>query len=147
MGSICSRATKSSISIALVALGLAAVSSSLLTVTERPLAISKPLTTCSQGTSSPSTLQTRFWWMRPPSLSWTRWNRTSLGEVAENSFTGTDTSPKLTEPLQIGRAIALEDPVRQDGRERQDVRRCVAFVREQLRLDPEILEEAELVLA
>src|SRR4051812_15095026 len=147
MGSICSRATKSSISIALVALGLAAVSSSLLTVTERPLAISKPLTTCSQGTSWPSTLQTRFWWMRPPSLSCTRWKRTSFGEVAENSFTGTDTRPKLTEPLQMGRAIALQDPVRQDRRQRQDLGRGPALVREHRRLDAEVLEEPELVLA
>jgi hypothetical protein len=33
------------------------------------------------------------------------WKRTSLGEVAENSFTGTLTNPKLIDPLQIGRAI------------------------------------------
>src|SRR5438477_466855 len=44
--------------------------------------------------------------MRPPSLSWTMWNRTSLGEVAENSFTGTFTRPKLIDPLQIGRGMA-----------------------------------------
>ena len=34
------------------------------------------------------------------------WNRTSLGEVAENSFTGTFTRPKLIDPLQIGRGMA-----------------------------------------
>ena len=33
------------------------------------------------------------------------WKRTSLGEVAENSFTGTFTSPKLIDPLQIGRGM------------------------------------------
>jgi hypothetical protein len=33
------------------------------------------------------------------------WKRKSFGDVAEKSFTGTLTSPKLMEPLQIGRGI------------------------------------------
>src|ERR1041384_742828 len=36
-----------------------------------------------------------------PSSSW--WNLTSFGDVAENSFTGTLTSPKLIAPVQIER--------------------------------------------
>src|SRR5918992_5626943 len=40
-----------------------------------------------------------------PSSSWL--NRTSLGETALNSFTGTLTSPKLMAPLQIALGIAL----------------------------------------
>src|SRR5207248_4507010 len=60
---------------------------------------------CSHGTSCPSVEQTRFCWILPPSLSWSMWKRTSLGEVAEKSFTGTLTRPKLMEPLQMGRGI------------------------------------------
>src|SRR2546423_8663214 len=40
-----------------------------------------------------------------PSSSWL--NRTSLGETALNSFTGTLTSPKLMAPLQIALGIGL----------------------------------------
>jgi hypothetical protein len=40
--------------------------------------------------------------------SW--WNRTDFGEVAEYSFTGTLTSPKLIAPLQIARGIDLFYP-------------------------------------
>src|SRR5256885_13025428 len=60
---------------------------------------------CSQGTSCPSAEKTRFCWILPPSLACSMWKRTSLGEVAEKSFTGTLTSPKLMEPLQMGRGI------------------------------------------
>src|SRR5205823_10119400 len=35
------------------------------------------------------------------------WKRTSLGDTAENSFTGTFTSPKLMAPLQIARGMFL----------------------------------------
>src|SRR6266850_1137420 len=40
-----------------------------------------------------------------PSSSWL--NRTSLGETALNSFTGTLTSPKLMAPLQMALGIGL----------------------------------------
>src|SRR5688500_8732078 len=40
-----------------------------------------------------------------PSSSWL--NRTSLGETALNSFTGTLTSPKLMAPLQMALGISL----------------------------------------
>src|SRR5690349_45672 len=40
-----------------------------------------------------------------PSSSWL--NRTSLGETALNSFTGTLTSPKLMAPLQIALGMGL----------------------------------------
>jgi hypothetical protein len=39
--------------------------------------------------------------MRPLSSSWSWWKRTSLLDVAVTSLTGTFTSPKLTDPLQI----------------------------------------------
>src|SRR5437763_1005252 len=40
---------------------------------------------CSRGISSPSLLQTRFCWIRAPSLSWSWWKRTSFCEVAGKS--------------------------------------------------------------
>src|SRR5688500_14694582 len=40
-----------------------------------------------------------------PSSSWLK--RTSLGETALNSFTGTLTSPKLMDPLQMALGISL----------------------------------------
>ena len=55
----------------------------------------------SNANSSPSTEHTRFCWMRPLSTSCSWWKRTSLGDVADNSLTGTLTSPKLTDPLQM----------------------------------------------
>src|SRR5205085_10416556 len=60
-----------------------------------------------EGTSSPVSAETRFWRMRAPvpSSSWLK--RTSLGDTALNSFTGTLTSPKLMAPLQIALGIGL----------------------------------------
>src|SRR5919201_360031 len=102
---------------------------------------------CSQGTSSPSMLQTRFWWMRPPSLSCSMWKRISFGEVAEKSFTGTLTNPKLIEPLQIGRGIS-GDLAGQGGLVLGDgQRRGRSTPREPVGIDAEVLEDAELVLA
>jgi hypothetical protein len=43
--------------------------------------------------------------IRPPSEACNWWNRMSLGEVAVTSFTGTLTSPKLIEPLQMALGI------------------------------------------
>src|ERR1051325_5113691 len=61
----------------------------------------------SYGTSSPSAGQTRFCWMRTPSLSWSWWKRTDLRDTALYSFTGTFTSPKLMAPLQIDLGICV----------------------------------------
>ena len=55
------------------------------------------------STSSPSTLQTRWYLIRPPSLAWTWRNEMSLLSVAEYSFTGTLTRPNETAPFQIAR--------------------------------------------
>src|SRR5437588_8407702 len=104
---------------------------------------------CSYCTSSPSRLQTRLLWILPPSLSCSMLNRTSLGEVAENSFTGTLTNPKEIDPLQIGLGIRsghLAREARRDHRRRG--RGCaVALVRELLGVDAEVSEQALLVLA
>src|SRR5438477_4970197 len=102
---------------------------------------------CSQGTSSPSTEQTRFCWMRPPSLSWTMWKRTSLGEVAENSFTGTFTNPKLIDPLQIGRGISRDLARRRLVLGEGARRGWFTALAQPVRIDAEILEHAQLVLA
>src|SRR5438067_12079073 len=55
----------------------------------------------------PVSAETRFCLMRAlvPSSSWLK--RTSFGDTAENSFTGTFTSPKLMAPLQIARGMFL----------------------------------------
>src|SRR2546425_4324544 len=55
----------------------------------------------------PVSAETRFCLMRAlvPSSSWLK--RTSFGDTAENSFTGTFTSPKLMAPLQIARGMSL----------------------------------------
>src|SRR5260370_23183729 len=55
----------------------------------------------------PVSAETRFCLMRAlvPSSSWLK--RTSFGDTAENSFTGTFTSPKLMAPLQIARGMVL----------------------------------------
>src|SRR5581483_1706707 len=47
-----------------------------------------------------------------PSSSWL--NRTSFGETALNSFTGTLTSPKLIAPLQIARGMGLASHLSRD---------------------------------
>ncbi len=55
------------------------------------------------STSSPSTVHTRRYLIRPPSTACTWWKRTSWLVVAEYSFTGTLTSPNETAPLHIAR--------------------------------------------
>src|SRR3954454_10808729 len=62
------------------------------------------------------------------------WKRISFGEVAENSFTGTLTRPKLTEPLQMGRGMR-EPPIVE--RPRMGARGdCLSFVRARGPLPP-----------
>src|SRR5215212_9089543 len=56
----------------------------------------------SYGTSSPVATETRFCLMRDLDLPSSWWKRTSLEDVALNTFTGTFTSPKLMAPLQMG---------------------------------------------
>src|SRR5437868_11355183 len=60
---------------------------------------------CSRGISSPSLLQTRFCWMRAPSLSCSWWKRTSFWDVAVNSLIGTFTRPKEMAPDQMALGI------------------------------------------
>src|ERR1700754_2479485 len=55
------------------------------------------------ATSSPSSEQTRWYLIRPPSLACTWRNDTSWDSVAAYSFTGTLTSPNETAPFQIAR--------------------------------------------
>jgi hypothetical protein len=50
--------------------------------------------------------------MRTPVLLESWWKRTDFGDVAEYSFTGTLTSPKLIAPDQIARGIWLFVPDR-----------------------------------
>src|SRR4051794_24993557 len=50
--------------------------------------------------------------MRAPSASWTSWKCTVLLCVAEYSFTGTLTSPKVTVPFHSERAMPCPLPVR-----------------------------------
>src|SRR5437764_5032242 len=57
----------------------------------------------SYGTSSPVSVDTRFWRMRVLVLASSWWKRTSFCETALNSLMGTLTSPKLMAPLQIDR--------------------------------------------
>src|SRR5687767_12810914 len=59
----------------------------------------------SYATSSPSAGQTRFCWMRTPSLSCSWWNRTVFLLTALKSFTGTLTRPKLMAPVHMERGI------------------------------------------
>src|SRR5438270_4850002 len=99
---------------------------------------------CSHGTSCPSALQTRFCWMRAPSLSWSMWKRTSLGEVAEKSFTGTLTRPKEIDPLQIGRATSGD--LARRGEVVVEQRRMLRPVLDPVGVDPEVAEEPQLVL-
>src|SRR3954462_6815300 len=94
-------------SMARVAFGSRASSSSGVTITYRSGETSKPFTILSYGTSSPVSADTRFWRMRAPVPSSSWLNRTSLGETALNSFTGTLTSPKLIAPLQMALGMAL----------------------------------------
>src|SRR3954468_5501803 len=55
------------------------------------------------ATSSPSTEQTRWYLIRPPSLACTCRKDTSWDSVAAYSLTGTLTSPNDTAPFQIAR--------------------------------------------
>ena len=50
--------------------------------------------------------ETRFCFTRDLLLASIWWNRTSFGDTALYSFTGTFTSPKLMAPLHIDRAMA-----------------------------------------
>src|SRR3954454_2204433 len=59
------------------------------------------------STSSPSIEHTRWYLMRPPSVTCTWRNETSCDSVAAYSFTGTLTSPKDTAPFQIARISYL----------------------------------------
>ena len=59
------------------------------------------MTIWSVGTSSPVCSDTRRYRMRELVLSSSWLNRTSRDFVAETSFTGTVTSPKLIVPVQI----------------------------------------------
>src|SRR3954471_14623542 len=63
------------------------------------------------STSSPSIEQTRWYLIRPPSLTCTCRNETSCDSVAAYSFTGTLTSPKDTAPFQIARISYLRELV------------------------------------
>src|SRR6266508_466445 len=90
-----------------------------------------------------------------PSSSWL--NRTSLGDTALNSFTGTLTSPKLIAPLQMALGIGLVSHLSHDlprvlvvalalvGRVAEDPHpRPLGELHfdDQLRLDPDRLLEA-----
>src|SRR5437588_4170471 len=55
----------------------------------------------SKATSSPVSAETRFWRTRALDLASSWWKRTSLGDTALTSFTGTFTSPKLMAPPQM----------------------------------------------
>src|SRR3954466_9021693 len=57
------------------------------------------------ATSSPSTEQTRWYLIRPPSLACTCRNEPSWLSVAGESLTGTLTSPKDTAPFQIALTV------------------------------------------
>src|SRR5205085_189024 len=59
----------------------------------------------SKATSSPVSAETRFWRTRALDLASSWWKRTSLGDTALISFTGTFTSPKLMAPPQIDLGI------------------------------------------
>src|SRR5437763_7552536 len=59
----------------------------------------------SYGTSSPVSVETRFWRIRVLVVASSWWKRTSFWETALNSLMGTLTSPKLMAPLQIERGI------------------------------------------
>src|SRR4051794_24051700 len=59
------------------------------------------------STSSPSIEHTRWYLIRPPSVTCTWRNETSCDSVAAYSFTGTLTSPKDTAPFQMARISYL----------------------------------------
>ena len=91
-------------------------------------------------------LQTRFWWMRPPSLSCSMWKRTSFWEVAEKSFTGTLTNPKLMDPVQIG--LRHLHHLGSGALRRGPLQRRLGCVFRRFGgIDAEVAEEALLVLA
>src|SRR6266700_7849736 len=56
---------------------------------------------CSKGTSSPHTAHTRWYLMRPWSLSWSWLNLRLFSSVAGYSPTGTVTRPKVMAPFHI----------------------------------------------
>src|SRR5438270_5376065 len=60
----------------------------------------------SKATSSPVSAETRFWRTRALDLASSWWKRTSLGDTALTSLTGTFTSPKLMAPPQMDLGIA-----------------------------------------
>src|SRR5215213_2220734 len=74
------------------------------------------------ATSSPSTEQTRWYLIRPPSLACTWRKEMSWLSVAEYSLTGTLTRPNETAPFQIARIGPPGRPasVRADGTHRRD---------------------------
>src|SRR3954447_11983109 len=61
------------------------------------------MTISSLSTSLSSLGQIRRCSIRAPSLRWTWWKWMLLDSVAENTFTGTVTSPKTIVPFQIER--------------------------------------------
>src|SRR3954471_19710027 len=86
------------------------------------------------ATSSSSTLQTRWYLIRPPSLACTCRKEMSWLSVAAYSFTGTLTRPKDTAPFQMARmgSSDREYGVRSPSW-RKDARRCRSRGREGLR--------------
>ena len=89
-----------------VARTLAAEKSSSVTVTQRPSGSLKPLTTDSQGTSSPVVSLTRRFLTAEKSRPSSKWKLTSRCATALKSPTGIVTSPKEIVPFQIACAMA-----------------------------------------
>src|SRR3954452_19639871 len=86
------------------------------------------------ATSSPSTLHTRWYLIRPPSLACTCRKEMSWLSVAAYSFTGTLTRPKDTAPFQMARMGSSDrEYVVRSPSWRTDGRRCRSRARDRVR--------------